>query len=906
MRFARRVLESLRRIGLTIRQRVVSTARTVRDNVNRLRRRRPTTTTTASIDDEQVHRPLPVNIDDLPSIVITPPAIENDVVLESEAMEGKWKNYYIEAQGAFDPVLFLESVRSKIISQIFRSETNAYISLDCVMKKIDPENNKETLDSSNFRSCVHIIELEDSEEIYDEMVAKVMSSFAEYQKKGSGWILESLTGLRIIVSPSRPMGGGSYIPLPKDLKGKGALINLKNKDDDYCLMWSITRANHPVDSHPERITNALREQTKQYDWTGISFPATMRDIKIFEKNNNMSISIVALDGCRIYPIRRSKFRSEIYIILMLFTDDQLNTHYTVVKNLSRLLKGQTTSKHAKRYYCINCFNGFTSEMRLAEHREYCDNEDCVKTILPTPGNNILNFKNSRNGVDHPFTIYADFECLTKPLDYCEGDASSSYTIKYQKHEPSGYCFYTACSIANVYDKPPVLYTLESEFDNVTEHFVLALCKTAKEIRELYNTPLRLESTKTQGTHCHVCNKPFTEDEVRVFDKCKFTQRSLGIAHRKCAGGVPKFIPVIFHNLEGYDCHLFIRDLAKVGKVKCIAKNAEKYISFSCTIDVGVYIDDDGITHSITQELRFLDSFGFMSSGLTSLVGNLDKKKDIKITNKFYEGKSLDLLLRKGVYPYDYMSGFDKLSETKLPVFEDFYSKLNGENISKEDYKHAQNVWDHFDCKTMRNYHDLYLKSDVLLLADVFENFKVICMKNYNLDPVHYYTSPGLAWDACLKKTDIKLELLTDPDKHLMFEKGSRGGVSTISHRHSLANNKYMENYDPSKESKYIMYLDANNLYGYAMSQPLPTGGFEWMSQDEMDEWRDIPCILEVDLEYPTELHDLHNEYPLAPEKMTIGKVEKLVPNLNNKTKYVVHHTSLKLYTSLGLKITKIH
>ena len=128
----------------------------------------------------------------------------------------------------------------------------------------------------------------------------------------------------------------------------------------------------------------------------------------------------------------------------------------------------------------------------------------------------------------------------------------------------------------------------------------------------------------------------------------------------------------------------------------------------------------------------------------------------------------------------------------------------------------------------------------------------------------------------------------------------------ITHRHSVANNKYMESYNPSKESKYIMYLDANNLYGYAMSQPLPIDGFRWMDFDELDNWSSMPCILEVDLEYPTELHDLHNEYPLAAERLTIGRVEKLVPNLNNKTNYVIHHETLKLYVSLGLKITKIH
>ena len=214
-------------------------------------------------------------------------------------------------------------------------------------------------------------------------------------------------------------------------------------------------------------------------------------------------------------------------------------------------------------------------------------------------------------------------------------------------------------------------------------------------------------------------------------------------------------------------------------------------------------------------------------------------------------------------------------------------------------------------KTMRDYHNLCLKTDVLLLTDVFENFRDVCIENYKLDPAWYYTSTGLAWDACLKKTKVNLELLNDVDMLLMIEKGIRGGVSTITKRHAEANNPYMKTYDSNSPNKYITYLDANNLYGWAMSQPLPTHGFEWMSEEELKNWRSHSCetseacILEVDLEYPKELHDLHNDYPLAPERLKIGGIEKLIPNLYEKKNYVVHHKTLKQYESLGLKITKI-
>src|SRR5688572_21095540 len=163
----------------------------------------------------------------------------------------------------------------------------------------------------------------------------------------------------------------------------------------------------------------------------------------------------------------------------------------------------------------------------------------------------------------------------------------------------------------------------------------------------------------------------------------------------------------------------------------------------------------------------------------------------------------------------------------------FFSKLYDESISEEEYGRANDVWNHFKIQDMRQYHDLCLKTDTLLLADVFENFRRVALANYELDPCHYYTSPGLSLSACLKHTNVELELFTNIDQLLFIERGIRGGISTICNRYSKANNKYLPNHDPSKPSKYIMYLDANNLYGYAMSEPLPVGKFKFLSFEEI-------------------------------------------------------------------------
>ena len=179
----------------------------------------------------------------------------------------------------------------------------------------------------------------------------------------------------------------------------------------------------------------------------------------------------------------------------------------------------------------------------------------------------------------------------------------------------------------------------------------------------------------------------------------------------------------------------------------------------------------------------------MAASLDKLVDNLPKD-NFNNVKRYYTHDKLSLLTRKGVYPYEYMNSLEKLKESQLPR-EAFYSRLNDEGIGDEDHTHAKKVWKTFEMKNLEDYHNLYNQVDVFLLNDVFENFRDIRIKNYNLDPAHYYTSPGLAWDAALKVTEVELELLSDMDMLLMVEKGIRGGVSMISNRYGKSNNKYM-------------------------------------------------------------------------------------------------------------------
>ena len=259
-----------------------------------------------------------------------------------------------------------------------------------------------------------------------------------------------------------------------------------------------------------------------------------------------------------------------------------------------------------------------------------------------------------------------------------------------------------------------------------------------------------------------------------------------------------------------------------------------YLKESITINALDYIKITAKPTSLERKNEKLLLKCFNCDSYYKKKFNKDLIKKFKNTYSFCNNdlNKFVLLLRKGVYPYEYMDSWEKFNETSLPSKEDFYSNLNMEDISDIDYRHGNNVFKRFKLENLGDFHDLYVQSDTLLLADVFNNFRDMCIKEYELDPAHFLSLPGLAWQACLKKTNIELELLTDYDMLLMVEEGIRGGICHSKHRYAKANNKYMKNYYNNEESSYIQYLDANNLYGWAMSKKLPVNGFKWLDNDK--------------------------------------------------------------------------
>ena len=327
---------------------------------------------------------------------------------------------------------------------------------------------------------------------------------------------------------------------------------------------------------------------------------------------------------------------------------------------------------------------------------------------------------------------------------------------------------------------------------------------------------------------------------KVRDHCHYTGKYRGAAHNICnlRYKIPNEIPVVFHNGSTYDYHFIIKNLAEEfeGEFECLGQNTEKYITFSVPIKKEITKKDKII--KISYKIKFINSYRFMSTSLSKLVDNLSeglhndeckdcksyldymKTKDEKLIFRCFSCKKnyekdfnkdliqrfadiyefcngdlnkFILLLRKGVYPYEYMDSWQRFDETSLPDKKAFYSNRNMEDITDVDYKHGKKVFEYLINKNLSDYHDLYVQSDTLLLADVFENFRNTCIKVYELDPAHFLSAPGLAWQACLKKTEVKLELLTDVDMLLMVEKGIRGGICHAIYRYAKANNKYMKN-----------------------------------------------------------------------------------------------------------------
>ena len=755
------------------------------------------------------------------------------------------------------------------------------------------------------------------ESLYRSLLQKYNDNLQE-KMKGSDFVFNGINYFYYDFNRVSIIKGGSYIDSPKWLKDKKSTVNQKN-NDYKCFQYATTLALNfnKINKDPQRISK-IKPFINNYNCNDINFPTAEKDWNKFELNNKdvaLNIQYVPFNTKKIEIAYKSKYNlvRDNQIILLMISNGE-NWHYLAVKSLSRLLRG-ITSNHDGDYYCLNCFHSYRTENKLNAHKKVCENNEYCNIEMPSPKNNLIKYNQGEKSLKLPFVIYADLECILKKVDTCQNNLHLSSTTKINQHIPSGYSIYTSCSFDKYNNKLSYFRgedCMRRFCKDLKDHAIKVIDFKKKDVIPLIKEE---KDNYNQENICHICKKEFNND-MKVRDHCHFTGKYRGAAHNTCnlRYKIPKNTPVIFHNGSTYDYHFIMRELVSEfdGNFECLGENTEKYITFS--VPIKKRIENKNI--DITYKIKFIDSFRFMATSLSKLVDNLtenihnDKcnkwesnlcfvntmnetltfecvdckkeyKKDMnnKLKERFsnvYEFCCYDInkfitILRKGVYPYEYMDEWNKFDEKELPVKESFYSNLMMEDISDTDYAHANNVFKKFDITNLGQYHDLYVRSDTLLLADVFENFRNACMKNYELDPAHFVSLPGLAWQACLKKTNVELELITDYDMLLMIEDGIRGGICHTIQRYAKANNKYMNNYNKNKESSYIHYLDANNLYGMAMSEKLPIKGFKWMVDISGIDENFVKSynknsgkgyVLKVDVDYPRELQNLHCKFTI--------------------------------------------
>ena len=380
---------------------------------------------------------------------------------ELSAFNNYIDQYVIDGNDYNDALLFLSDAKPSIINVLdLNRGIKAILYLKCVMYR--QSNSGVTKEEFAFHSAIKLIlENTDISEVYNEMVDEIEATIQRVENaEGSGWVFDKIINLTLHTAKWDPLNAGSYIDLPPNLKNKKAIINMKNQDDK-CFLWCVLRALNPVEKNKERVDKNLISKQDTLNMEGIKYPVDFRGIDRFESQNpNISISVFGYNqDKRVYPLKVSNFTGCEHDISLMLLKDGENSHYCLIKNMSALFASQINNHKGTRNICLNCLNSFKCKQSLDKHKEYCYNNECIKTIMPEP-NTYLRFKNFPHSEKVPFVAYADFEALVKEMHNCDPDPNKSYTKKYQKHEPISFTYYIKCFDNNV--RKPILRTYTKE------------------------------------------------------------------------------------------------------------------------------------------------------------------------------------------------------------------------------------------------------------------------------------------------------------------------------------------------------------------------------------------------------------------------------------------------------------
>ena len=395
--------------------------------------------------------------------------------------------YVIEGRVGYDPQSFMLDVKQVVINFLRKTRrTKVKLILRCNMEKNNISTGEVIVNKTSFHSKPEVnLEGTDVDDLYNTMVDRVLEAMATFQRDGSNWTFKSIICLEIHTVAYEPLKGNSYIPLPPKLAQKKAIINMKN-EDDKCFTWSVLRALNPRERDNERIDKGLKKKEDSLNMTGIAYPVQLNALDKFERQNpTISINVFGYEES-VYPLRVSKCEGREVVNLLLISDEE-KRHYCIIKSMSRLLSSQSSTDEHTLHYCPRCINHFTTQEKLATHKEYCSAHEAVTIEMPGEGTT-LSFKNYNRSMRVPFIVYADFESFIKPIDTCGPNPENSYTKQYQKHTPSSFCYYIKCFDDEVYYQNPVTYTASTENEDVAQIFVNMLEEDVKSIYKRFGKP----------------------------------------------------------------------------------------------------------------------------------------------------------------------------------------------------------------------------------------------------------------------------------------------------------------------------------------------------------------------------------------------------------------------------------
>ena len=557
------------------------------------------------------------------------PAPRTKIEQTDKPLKGYTKSYEISIKSNKDPLAQLQNTRKAIehhaITLLNEMKGFKYVeTLKVTFSKMS--GGEIVIKTAYFNSIAQTIinemEIADSLQLSKQ---QILNKIAQWISEGSGWTIQSVDNHYLNIVKYKPLKGSSYIQLPSELRNSAkGLINMKNEDNE-CFRWCHIRHLNPQDKDPQRIKKVDKLYVKNLDYSGIQFPVSKKQYHRIEKQNKININVFCYKDKEPYPIYLSKEKYEDHMELLLITKDE-NSHYVLIKDFNKFKYNQTKHKE-KKHFCMHCMQCFSSDRVLNNHKEICIQINGTQAVnMPTKDNNILKFNNFHMQQPVPFVIYADFEAITEKIHGCQPNSNKSYTEAYQRHTDCGYGYKVVCCYDDKYTKPIQLYRGEKAVYKFMENMLEEVKYCKKAMKTFFNKPLKMtkedEEEFKKATTCHICNEKYTEKDIRVRDHCHITGKYRGSAHQDCnlklrINPEKIKIPVIFHNLRGYDCHFLMQEIGAIVKkhayknkkgeekqmnINAIPNNMEKYMAFM-----------------LGNHLTFIDSFQFMSSSLDKLV-----------------------------------------------------------------------------------------------------------------------------------------------------------------------------------------------------------------------------------------------------------------------------------------------